>query len=267
MLMGWKMNKYILFGAAFAMLVPAAASAQTMFDGSWKADIKSAEMPKKPDVYVLQGGMYQCKTCAPPIEVKADGADHPVTGHPYYDSVAIKVVNDHTVQETDKKAGKVVATSTTVVAADGKSLTFTFKDASNTSAAPVTGKVTKVAEGPAGSASISGSWRTTDIEGISDNGLTVTFKVDSGVLKMSTPTGQSYAAKIDGSEAPFKGDPGVTTVTIKKTGPRTLVETDLRSGKVISIATMTIDAAGKVMKVDVDNKLQGNSMSYTAMKQ
>lgn len=263
------MNKYILFGAAFAILVPVAASAQTMFDGSWKADLKSAQMPKKPDVYVLQGGMYQCKTCVPAVEVKADGADHAVTGHPYYDSVAIKVVNDHTVQETDKKAGKVVTTSTATVAADGKSLVFDFKDSSNTSAAPVTGKVmqAKVADGPAGSASISGSWRTTKVEGISDNGLTVSFKVDGGMLKMSTPTGQSYAAKIDGPEASFKGDPGVTTVTVKKTGPRTLEETDLREGKVITIATMTVDAAGKSMKIDIDNKLQGNTLSYTALKQ
>ena len=263
------MNKYIVLGLAFVTLVPVSASAQAMFDGSWKADLASAEMPKKPDVYLLQGGVYRCETCVPPVEVKADGADHPVKGHPYYDSVAIKLSNDHTILETDKKGGHVVTTSTTTVSPDGKTLSYVFTDSSNTSAAPVTGKVeqAKVADGPAGSSPLSGSWRTTKVEGISDNGLTVTFKVEGGMLKMSAPTGQSYVAKIDGPEAPFKGDPGVTTVMIKKVGPRTLEESDLRNGKVITVAKMTVAADGKFMLVDVENKLQNNSLSYKAMKQ
>ena len=80
-------------------------------------------------------------------------------------SVAIKAVNDHEIEETDKKAGKVVATSTSTVSADGKTMSFTFSDSSNTNGGPpVTGKgeATRVAEGPAGSNAISGSWRTTN---------------------------------------------------------------------------------------------------------
>ncbi len=147
------MKKLIFVGLAMLWLMPVIATAQSAFDGTWKIDLNKAEFPKKPDVYLLQNGTYQCKTCVPPIEVKADGEDHPVSGHPYYDSVAIKVINDHEIEETDKKGGKVVASSTSKVSSDGNTLMFTFSDSSNTNGDPVTGKgeETRVAKGPAGS--------------------------------------------------------------------------------------------------------------------
>ena len=85
------MKKLLFVGLAILLLMPVVASAQNAFDGTWKIDLKKAEFPKKPDVYLLQNGMYQCKTCVPPIDIKADGQDQKVTGHPYFDSVAIKV--------------------------------------------------------------------------------------------------------------------------------------------------------------------------------
>src|SRR5215469_17058209 len=120
------MKRSLLFGVALVSLLPAFAMAQSAFDGTWKVDLSKVQMPAKPDVLSLKKGVYNCETCTPPITVKADGDDHAVTGHPYYDSVAIKVVDDHTIQETDKKNGKVVATSTIAVAADGKTALVDF---------------------------------------------------------------------------------------------------------------------------------------------
>src|SRR5271156_5954543 len=155
------MKKLIQAGLLIALFLPAAAAAQSSFDGTWKFDMKTAKFPTKPDVLVLQDGTYECKTCIPPVKVKADGQDHAVTGHPYYDTVNFKVVDDRTVVETDKKGGKTVSTSKATVSADGKALTFEFSDSSNTNAAPITGKATEtlVPAGPAGSHAVSGSWR------------------------------------------------------------------------------------------------------------
>ncbi len=89
-----------------SLLMPAMAMAQSVFDGTWKVDLKSAKFPTKPDVFLLQDGMYHCKTCVPPVDVKADGKDQKVSGHPYYDMVSIKVVDARTIEETDKKNGK-----------------------------------------------------------------------------------------------------------------------------------------------------------------
>ena len=243
--------------------------AQSAFDGTWKVDIKTAQFPTKPDVYVLQDGMYHCKTCVPAIGIKADGQDQKVMGHPYFDTMSIKLVDDRTIEETDKKNGKVVATSKTWASADGNKLMFEFTDSSDSNADPVTGKgeETRVAKGPVGSHAISGSWRASKMESVSDNGLVFTYKVAGDSLTMTNLTGQSYTAKLDGTEAPYKGDPGTTGVSVKKLDTNKMEETDKRDGKVISIARMTLSADGKSMTIAVDDKLHGTTMQLTALKQ
>src|ERR1039458_4611336 len=135
------MKKLFFLVALAALLMPTLAMAQSVFDGTWKVDMNKVDFPKKPDMFLLQNGMYECKTCTPPYNVKADGADQSVSGHPYFDSVAIKVVNDHEIEETDKKSGNVVSTSTSTVSPDGKTMAFTFSDSSDTNGGPpVTGK-------------------------------------------------------------------------------------------------------------------------------
>ena len=263
------MKKPLWFVLFVSLLMPGLAMAQSAFDGTWKIDIKTAQFPKKPDVYLLQDGMYHCRTCAPAIDVKADGQDQKVTGHPYYDMVSVKVVDDHTVEITNKKNGKEVATAKNTVSADGNTLTFEFSDSSATNADPVTGKgeEMRVAKGPAGAHAISGSWRTTKVDTVSDNGLFFTYKVADDSLSMTTPTGQSYTAKLDGTEAPYKGDPGTSSVSVKRVDKNTFEETDKRDGKVISVARITISADGKSMTIAVDDKLHGTTSRFVAAKQ
>ena len=259
----------LLGGLLGACLMPSLATAQSAFDGTWKIDLKKVEMPKKPDVLLLQNGMYHCKTCVPPVSVKADGTDQPVSGHPYYDTMAVTVVDDHAIHEIDKKNGKVISDSTMTVAADGKTASFEFTDSSNNNTDPVTGNGTmmRVAKGPAGAHAISGSWRTQSYDSVSDNALTRSYKVDGDTFSMSAPTGESYSAKMDGSDAPYKGDPGATSVSVKKLSSHVMQETDKRDGKIISVAKMTVAPDGKSMTIAVDDKLHGTHMSFVAMKQ
>ena len=263
--------KRILLSAALGVLsMPMVAAAQSAFDGTWKVDMSKVDFPKKPDVFVLQNGMYECKTCTPPYTIKADGTDQPVSGHPYYDSVSMKVVNDHEVMETDSKGGKVVGTSTSTLSPDGNTLKFEFSDSSNTNGGPPvtgSGEAMRVAKGPAGSHAISGSWRTSKIEGLSDNATSVTYKVNGGAITMSSPTGQTYTAKLDGSDAPMSGDPGTTSVSVKMLGKSTLEETDKRDGKVIGVFKMTVAADGKTAKASFDDKLQNRTMNFESTKQ
>ena len=263
------MRKLILAASLIALLLPAVAVAQSSIDGTWKIDLKTAQLPAKPTVIVLQDGAYTCKTCMPPIEVKANGEDHKVMGHPYFDSVRIKILDDNTIEETDKKAGKTVTVAKTTVSADGKTAVTEFTDSSNTNAAPVTGKVTqtRVADAPAGSHAVSGSWRTSKLSNISDNAVLVTFKVDGDSLQMSDPTGQSYTAKLDGTEAPYMGDPGITTVSVKRIDANTFEETDNRKGKAITVARMTVSPDGKTIKFTIHDMLQGTTTRVSATKQ
>ena len=252
-----------------ALLMPALAMAQSVFDGTWKVDMSTAKYPEKPTEYLLQDGMYHCKTCVPAIDVKADGQDQKVTGQPYYDTMSIKVVDDRTIEETDKKNGKTVATSKEWVSADGNTLLWDFTDSSATNADPITGKghATRVAKGPAGSHAISGSWRIAKMDALSENAMSFSYKVTGDSLTMTSPMGQSYTAKMDGTGAPYMGDPGTTSVSVKKTGPNTMEETDKRDGKVMSVARMTVSADGKTMRIVADDKVQGTTSEITAKKQ
>jgi hypothetical protein len=56
-----------------------------------------------------------------------DGKDYPVTGHPDVDTNAWKRIDANTFETTRKKAGKVVATATSVISKDGKTRTLTEK--------------------------------------------------------------------------------------------------------------------------------------------
>jgi hypothetical protein len=263
------MKKIVPAGLLLALLIPAAAAAQSAFDGTWKVDMKTAQFPAKPDTYLLNNGEYECVTCIPPVKVKADGLDHKVTGHSYYDTVAIKILNDRSIEETDKKNGNVVTTATTVVSADGKTAKFEYTDSSDTNGAPVTGKgeATLVKAGPAGSHAISGDWKVSKLDSVSDNALLITYKIEGESLTMSEPTGQSYVAKLDGTEAPFKGDPGLTTVSVKRIDKNTIQETDKRNGKVIFVVRMTISADGKSLAFTSQDVERGTTSKVSATKQ
>ena len=263
------MKKFALAAVPAAMLLPALALAQSALVGTWKADLSNIQTPTKPTRYLLSHGVYHCQTCAPAYAVKADGQDHKVTGHPYFDSVSITVVDASTIEETDKKGGKTVTTSKSTVSSDGKTLMFEFSDSSNSNGAPVVGKgeAERVAKAPAGSHAISGGWHTTKFTNVSDNGLLTTYALSGTTLKMTAPTGQSYSAPVDGTDSPFMGDPGQTSVSIKRIDDNTVDETDKRDGKVIGSAHITVSADGKTMTVAWKDALHGTSGSYKAIKQ
>jgi len=57
---------------------------------------------------------------------KFDGKDYAVTGDATSDTRSLKKIDDHTLELTNKKGGKVTITGKVVVAADGKSRTLTL---------------------------------------------------------------------------------------------------------------------------------------------
>ena len=73
---------------------------------------------QKPYVFSVNNGMYDCESCAPKINVKADGQDQPVTGQPY-DTIAVQVGDANTIHATGKKAGKPTFDQTRTASTDG----------------------------------------------------------------------------------------------------------------------------------------------------
>lgn len=262
------MRNWKLTLAIAAMLLPLQTEAQALFNGTWK--IEKFTPPKKLDVLLLKDGFYECQSCVPAFKGRADGTDQPLGGVPYFDTIAVVVKGDHEVDLTAKKNGKPVWTNQLVVSGNGNTLTTTFEDSSNTNGgAPVTG--TQVEEraqkGPEGSHLVSGSWRQVKMENVSDNASMWTYKVNGQELEMTNPTGQSWVAHLDGTDAPMKGDPGVTTVSVRMLGNNTLEETDKRDGAVVSIQRTTVSDDGKSAKMVVEDKVQKATYEFDAVKQ
>jgi len=257
--------KKMLLG--IVLLASATMSGQTPFDGTWMTKLDTAKFPTKPDKYSLSNNMYECLTCVPKLAVKADGSDQKVTGHPYYDTIAVNVVNASSIEIIRKKDGKVMSSDTHTVSADGKTLNDKFTD--NTGTQPVTGDVTsaRVSPGPAGSHAVSGAWRTSKVNTVSNNGLTVTYQGTADGLKMSDPNGNSYDAKFDGKDYPINGDPGHTMVSLKRIGDRTIEETDKRDGKIVGVYRMTVSADGKSIQATYTDKERGTTTAFTMEKQ
>ncbi|HTG61943.1 MAG TPA: hypothetical protein VMG63_21360 [Terriglobia bacterium] len=101
----------------------------------------------------------------------------------------------------------------------------------------------------------------------SQNGRTTTYKGAGDQISMSTPTGESYTARLDGKDSPVKGAYGWDSVSLKRLDDSTIEETDKRNGKVVEVVKMTVSPDGKKMTVVAMDKLTGRTSTYVAEKQ
>ena len=250
------------------LLMSSVLFAQSAFTGTWKFNPQSAQFSGKATTFLLQNGMFRCDDCVPKIDIKADGEEHPRLGSPYSDAASVRVVDDHTVEVVTKKKGNVVSTAKDTVSPDGKTLTSEWTFTSE-NGQPAHGKdiFTRKAAGPAGAHAISGAWLQSKEEDASESVLTVTFQASEDGLTMSDGTGDSYTAKFDGKDYPYKGDPGTTSVSLKKISSNTIEETDKRNGKVISISHMTVSSDGQTLSVDNHDVLRGQKSKFEGKKQ
>jgi hypothetical protein len=250
-----------------AVLVPSAALAQNPIDGTWRIDLKTTEYIGT-ESYSLDHGQFQCPTCEPKINVKADAADHAVTGSPNFDAIAVRVVDPRTVEITYKQKGNVWGTENLTVSQDGR--TLTHKGTNKTpSGETVSGSYTsaRVGQPPAAGSSISGKWQPGHMETVSDNASEMTYKMSGDQLTYHDKVGNSYSAALDGKDYPFKGDPAVSTVSVRRVDAKTIDETLKRDGKVLAVNHMKIAPDGKTMSVTTEDKLRNVSYKATWDKQ
>jgi len=252
--------------APLLLLLPALAYAAGPFDGTWKTRTDSYKMSGKPDVFDVTQGIYHCASCVPEIKVKADGSDQAVSGHDYYDSVAVRVLSASSLEVVNKKAGKLTSSLTYTVSDGGATLAGKFTD--HTGAQTFSGSFSekRVAAAPANAHAASGSWQLDRVADMSDIGRTMSYAMSADALKMNW-NGQSYDAKFDGKEYPVAGDPGHTVVTLKRIGPDTIEEIDKRDGKVTDIIRSTVSGDGKTIHVVDNDPVRETTISYTMEKQ
>lgn len=133
----------VVIGFVMALAAATQAQAPKGLEGTWKLNAaKSKFSPGPPPktitvTYSAAGAdgmkivvdMTPATGAAQRWEMTAqyDGKEYPVKGNPNADMVSMKRVDNLTGESTFKKAGKVTATNTRTISADGKVLTVTSK--------------------------------------------------------------------------------------------------------------------------------------------
>jgi hypothetical protein len=259
--------KHFLF-PLILLLSPGLLAAQTPFDGTWVANSETAQLPKRPEVYSLQNGVYECESCVPKIKANADGKDYPIAGSPYFSAIAIQVIDDHTIEITEKQKGKVVYKEVDKVSPNGNTLRQDVTDLAALNGKAVVAQETlqRISAGAAHAHAVSGSWQAQKIKFASENGITVTYHSTPEGLQASNPGGEGYDAKFDGKEYPIHGDPAHGTVSLKKVNANTIVETDRQDGRVHYMLRMNVSPDGKTMKVTETDEERGTKTTYILEK-
>lgn len=235
------------------LTVASSAVALSPFDGTWRPDPQRPDPGRPPDVIQLSNGEYQCQSCEPPYQVKADGIEHPISGNPRFDSLSVRVVEDRRIVKIAKRNGVTVVESRAEVSADGQTLTER-QILSDAGPRPVdfTSHSTRIALGPPGSHRVSGSWHLIEAD-LTNHDEDTDYLVSDGFLTMSDRMGRSFKAKLDGTDAPYHGDSEFTSVSVKQIDTRTIEETDKSAGKAVKITRWTVDPDGKTIHVQFDD--------------
>jgi hypothetical protein len=250
---------------ATAMCVAVASHAQSPFDGTWRINPAQSKLDQKPFTIYTSQGWYHCVSCTPSFEVQADGQFHPVSGQSF-DTISVTLVDPHTISIVSKKGDKTIEEDTATVSADGKLTTI------KTTTYPLNGgaaqnssmKLKRAGVLPAGVHATSGNWMPlgfTDTEA----DLSFTFTSNGDQFSMTDPTGDSYTAKFDGNDYPYKSY-GANGVTLKQVDARTIVETDKRDGNVINVQKMTVSSNGKTMTIEAHDPQRNTTSTFVAMK-
>jgi hypothetical protein len=112
-----------------------------------------------------------------------------------------------------------------------------------------------------------GSWMVQNEDKTLDLNSVVTFKVGREVAELSTLSGITYKAKLNGADAKVDGDPKTTTVSVTRPSKNVLLEISKRDGKPWLSMRMAVEPDGKTAKVTWKNLNTDKGGSYDLAKQ
>ncbi len=114
---------------------------------------------------------------------------------------------------------------------------------------------------------VDGNWMVLKDDNSRDLNSVVSFKVASETIELSTLSGISYKATLDGADAKVAGDPNSTHVSVTMPTKNVLLEISKRDGKPWLSMRMEVDAEGKTARVTWKNLGTEKSGSYVMAKQ
>lgn len=132
-------RRMFVLGTFILCFAASAAWAADVFSGNWKLNLAKSKYdpgppPKGPNTSKIESAPGGLKFTNDGVNAegqkthnewsgKFDGKDNPVKGDPTRDTAALKKIDDHTIEVTNKKDGKVTTTTRISFSKDGKTRT------------------------------------------------------------------------------------------------------------------------------------------------
>ena len=251
--------KSVSMALLLAALFPSTSRAQSPFDGTWVIDSDENRnyAAEKPFVLSLANGIFRDGNRV----LKADGKDQKVPARGYWDTVSVRIVDQHLVEVTSKKAGKPMYTETDTVSPDGNTLTQVVKDTTEAEAVTFESQFRRIAPAPPGAHSVSGSWQIFK-QSRSANRTIITYKCTSQGFRAETPLGEKFDAKFDGKFYLIEDDPARTMVAVKQIDANTVEMTNQRDGKVVFVVRLEVSPDGKSIRASSESKEDGSVKTW-----
>jgi hypothetical protein len=233
---------------AFLLLlfIPLPANAQSPFDGTWRIDQTSLQLPAAPARFLLLQGAFECSGCLGDVSAKADGRSHKIPDSAYWNAATVRVINRRCVRITTHKDGKIFYAETDTLSPDGNDLIQFVQDTTEAEAVTTTVRFHRIEKAPPGAHQISGSWQAYKIEK-SPNSLIISYKCTKEGFSAETPLGEKYQAKFDGEFVQVEDDPGQTMVAVKRIDERTVETTIKRAGQIAGGSRLTVSVDGQTL--------------------
>jgi hypothetical protein len=239
------MRLHRVLWVALALAAPAlVAAADPPYAGKWKMNPAKSDFGQTTITYEqLPSGEMQATSSGQSFKFKMDGKDYPAW---FGNEAAWTSLSPTSWQTVWKLKGKVLATDTLTLSADGNTLTV------NTKGTKPNGEAiddTLVSERVSGGPGLAGKWKTKNMKSSSPNVLEFAPSGTDGLAFKIVDMGLSCDAKLDGKDHPCSGPtlgPG-WTVAFKSEGPRGLNMTVKNTGKAVFQISYTVSADGKTL--------------------
>jgi hypothetical protein len=218
-------------------------AADSPFVGKWKLNLaKSKFTGITTTIDALPGGEYQWSSQGMSVKFKIDGKEYPGT---FGTTVAWKQLDPNSWEATYHFNGTVMSVDTTRLSPDGKTMIVQSKGTKPNGEAFNDSTTLKRESGGPG---LAGKWKSTDVKASTEL-WEITPNGDDGLTMKIVDFNAISSLKFDGKDYPATGPtiPKNFTLSVKKTGPRSLDMTEKMDGKVISTDIFTVSADGKTL--------------------
>jgi len=232
--------------ATFLLIAVAAtlAAADLPHAGKWKMNPAKSDFGESTVTITDRGsGEMQFLMDGQSYKFKTDGKDYPAI---FGQTAAWKRMDANTWEITDKLNGKYLSTDKLTVSADGKSLTLNMKGPK-----PNGGTMDDTVEYQrvSGDRGLAGKWKTKNFKSSSPEVMELAASGEDGLKLTIVDFQLTCEAKFDGKDYPCTGPTIASgwTMSVNKSGPRTIDITNKQNGKPLYLVSMTVSSDGKTL--------------------